>query len=218
MTATYNEPAHPAECLLYEDPQFSREVLTIPSGTAAFDPGTVLGRTITSGAATATGFSTNTASVGAVGTITVGASAKLGVHKLIVVEPTTDAGTFIVFDPDGLVVGKGQVASEFSAGGLTFTIADAAANYAAGDGYHITVTGTAKYVPYDDGNTDGSAIARAVALYGCDASGGEATVTALVRHAVVDLNRLAWHASVDATAKTKAVADLLAHAHILVRS
>lgn len=212
-----SEPIRAGDAILYFEPELSVEVLTIPSGTAAFGANTVLGRTITSGAATAVAFSTNTASVGAVGSITVGASAKLGVHKLIVVEPAADAGTFVVFDPDGLVVGKGQVASEFSAGGLTFTIADATANYAAGDGYHITVTGTANYVPYDDGNSDGSAIARAIALHACDASGGAKTVAALVRCAVVDAALLQWHASADATAKTKAAADMLA-ANVHIKS
>lgn len=215
--ATYNEPQRPLEFLLYEERELSRETLTIPSGTAAFTSGMVLGRTLASGSATATAFSTNTADAGAMGTITVGAAAKVGTYTLVIVEPGSNAGTFVLTDPEGLIVGRGAVGSAFNAGGLAFTLADAAADYVAGDGFHIAVTGTVKYVPYDDALTNGANVARAIALYDCDASGGEKSIAGIVRLAAVKAAALVWHADADATAKTKAYADL-AKSTILARS
>lgn len=214
--ATYTEPFRPLESVLFELPELSRESVTIPSGTAAFDAGMVLGSTLTSGTATAVAFGTNTSGGGAMGTITVGAAAKVGTYTLVIVEPVTNAGTFVVTDPEGVVVGRGAVASAFDQGGLSFTLADAT-DYVAGDGFHIHVTGTYHYTPYDDGNTDGSNVARAIALYDCDASAAATSIAALVRQAVVKTDALQWHASADATAKVKALADL-AKSTILVRS
>ena len=214
--ATYNEPQRPLEFLLYEERELSRETLTIPSGTAAFTSGMVLGRTLASGSATATAFSTNTGN-GTMGTITVGASAKVGTYTLVIVEPGTNVGTFVLTDPEGLVAGKGAVASAFDAGGLAFTLADGSTDFAAGDGFHIVVTGTVKYVPYDDALTNGANVARAIALYDCDASGGEKSIAGIVRLAAVKTASLVWHADADATAKTKAYADL-AKSTILARS
>lgn len=89
--------------------------------------------------AVATAFATNSASLGAMGTITVSAGAKVGRHQVICVEPASNAGTFIHLDPDGMLVGKGQVASAYAQGGLAFTIADGSTDYAAGDGFYIDV-------------------------------------------------------------------------------
>ena len=215
--ASYTEPTRPLEAVLYETPELSRESITIVNGTAAFDAGMVLGRTLTSGTATAVGFPTNTASVGAVGTITVGGAAKIGTYTLTVVEPATNAGSFVLVDPEGITVGKGDVASEFDAGGLTFTVADATPDFGAGDGFHIHVAGAYHYAPFDDGNTDGTNVARAIALYGCDASEAATDVAAITRLAAVKSAALKWHASADATAKAQAAVDL-AKATILVRS
>lgn len=215
--ATYTEPQRPLEFVLYEEECLSRETLTIPSGTAAFAAGMVLGRTLVSGSATATASAGNSGD-GVMGTITVGASAKIGNYTLTIVEPGTNVGNFVVTDPEGLLVGHGTVASAFNQGGLSFTLADGAADFVAGDGFNIAVTGTAKFVPYDDGNTDGSNVARAIALYPCDASGAsDVTVSGLVRIAAVKTAALKWHASADTAAKTKAYADLL-RAHIIARS
>lgn len=213
---TYTEPSRPLDAVLYEDEPLSRESITIPNGTAAFTAGMVLGRTLVSGSATAVAYGTNSGA-GAMGTITVGASAKIGTYYLTVVEPGSGVGDFIVTDPEGIVIGKGAVASAFNQGGLSFTLADGTPDFAAGDGFAIVVTGTVKYVPYDDGNSDGSNVARAVALYDCDASGAEAKVSAIVRHAVLDYNGLAWHASADATSKAKAITDL-AKTGVILRS
>lgn len=78
---------------------------------------------------------------GAMGTVTVSAAAKVGVHKIVIAEPGANVGTFIHFDPDGNIVSKkGVVASAYSAGGLAFTLADGATDFVSGDGFDITVS------------------------------------------------------------------------------
>jgi hypothetical protein len=94
----------------------------------------------TTGAATA--WTGNTGD-GAMGAITVSAGTKVGTYKLVIIEPGSNVGTFIVYDPDGVPISKkGAVASAFSAGGLAFTLADGATDFAAGDGFDIVVGAT----------------------------------------------------------------------------
>ena len=55
---------------------------------------------------------------------------------------TSATAPFRVEDPDGVVVGEGNVATEFVGGGLTFTIANAG-TMTAGDLFYVDVTYTA---------------------------------------------------------------------------
>lgn len=80
---------------------------------------------------------------GVMGAITVTAGAKRGVYQLVVIEPAANAGAFAVYDPDGIFVDNGNVAAAFSAGGLAFTLADGATDFAAGDSFAITTAFTA---------------------------------------------------------------------------
>ena len=117
---------------------------------------TVASTTITAAGAVAAAFSGNTGN-GAMGAITLSAGAKPGAYKLVIVEPGSNVGTFIVEDPDGKFVGRGVVAAAFSAGGLAFTLADGAADFVAGDGFTITVgAGSGNYTAYGDSATDGT--------------------------------------------------------------
>lgn len=90
--------------------------------------------------ATSAAFSGNTGN-GAMGAITVSAAAKIGVHKIICIEPGVNVGTFAHYDPDGLLVSSRViVASAYSAGGLAFTLADGGTDFIPGDGFDITVS------------------------------------------------------------------------------
>ncbi|MGQ0750601.1 MAG: major capsid protein P2 [Betaproteobacteria bacterium] len=90
--------------------------------------------------ASATAWSGNTGN-GAMGAITVSAAAKVGTHKITIVEPGTNVGTFIHEDPAGtLVSARGVVASAYSGGGLAFTLADGATDFVAGDGFDLVVS------------------------------------------------------------------------------
>lgn len=156
------EPRHSGEFVLSEaSGNRSREVVNIAASAAALPAGQVLGK-ITVGAASATAKVGNGGN-GTMGTITVGAGAKPGAYKLTIIEPASDAGNFIVEDPDGINVGSGAVAAAFSGGGLSFTLADGSNNFAAGDQFTITVAaGSGHYVAYDDEGTDGRQNACAV--------------------------------------------------------
>jgi hypothetical protein len=70
------------------------------------------------------------------------AGAKAGVYTVTLLEPATNAGEFMVQDPDGINIGNGTVAVAYSADGLAFTVADGATDFAAGDQFTITVSGS----------------------------------------------------------------------------
>src|SRR5690349_11304861 len=123
--------------LKYEaDNQYSREIVTILAGSGAARElltGMVLGR-VTKGTAASAAAAGNTGN----GTITaspaVGQTAKPGVYRVVCIEPAADAGKFSVEDPDGILIGVATVGVEFSTH-LTFTIADGAADFVAGDSF-----------------------------------------------------------------------------------
>jgi hypothetical protein len=70
---------------------------------------------------------------------TVSAGAKVGRYTLLLLQ-TSATGEYLVTDPDGIVVGSGNIASAFSAGGLAFTWANGG-TMTIGDKAYIDVTG-----------------------------------------------------------------------------
>lgn len=75
---------------------------------------------------------------GVMGTITVGTTSKVGIYLLRITVAATNAGTFTVTDPDGVLAGTGTVGVSFVGGGLTFTLADGVTDFIVGDGFDIT--------------------------------------------------------------------------------
>ena len=149
----------------------SRERITVSSGESLV-AGAVLGK-VTLGAATPAPFPGNAANTGTIATVSLGAGAKAGVYRLVVIEPASNAGTFTLEDPDGVTIGTGTVGVEFTAGGLTFTLADGATDFKAGEGFTLTVAaGSGKYRGYDPANTDGSQVAARRAVRGRRCRGG----------------------------------------------
>ncbi|MGY2732384.1 head decoration protein [Sphingomonas sp. UYP23] len=143
------------------DGMFTRDRGYIAAGAGICIAGLVLASQLTGGAAVAAAFGTNVGN-GVMGAIAVSALAKVGDYKLIFVEPTANAGTFIVEGPDGIEVGHGNVAAPFAAGGLSFTLADGATDFASGDSFTISVTGAVKYLPYDPISVTGLQYATAI--------------------------------------------------------
>lgn len=188
------------------------------TGTYTVDTSqTASSTTITATAAAATAWSTNTGN-GAMGAITVSTGVKAGTYQLAIVEPGSNVGTFLVLDPDGVIVGKGAVASAFSAGGLAFTLADGATDFVAGDGFDIAIgAGDGAYVAYDDDATDGSDMAAGILFGACNAADAAQDAVAIVRLAEVATDRLVWASTNDAGDKTAGLADLAA-LNILARS
>ena len=193
---------------------FCREVVTLKSGTN-YKLGSVLGQ-VTQGTASSSPFAGNTGN-GVMGAITVGINAKAGDYKLVVLDPVTNAGAFELLDPDGKLVATGKVATAFNSGGLSFTLADGATDFIAGDGFTITVaTGTlkCKLAPdaADASNTDGSDDVYGILLFDTDATSADQTAVILRRGpAVVSDSALVYDASVsDNTKKGVKKAQLVA--------
>lgn len=171
--------------------------------------------TITATAAYATAWSGNTGT-GTMGAITVTSAAKVGTYKLVVVEAASNAGNFIVYDPDGVIVGQGDVASAYSSGGLAFTISDAT-DFVAGDGFDIVVAaGSGYYVLHDASANDGSQTAAAVLAYDVDATSEDTTAVAITRLAEVKSSLLTWKTGASAGDKTAGLASLATH-YIIAR-
>lgn len=209
---TLTESTHAGEFLVSEsdDGTLSREVVTIIAGSGVIPAGLVLGKITKDGTASSAAFAGNTGN-GAMGAITVSAGAIPGDYKLVITEPATNAGNFTIEDPSGKFIGQGDVAAAFSAGGLAFTLADGSTDFAAGDGFTITVAaGSGKYKPYDDDNTDGSEVADAIAYASVDATSADQKVTVIARLAEVKLSAIQWAATNDATDKANGLIDLAA--------
>jgi|LGVF01.2.fsa_nt_gb hypothetical protein len=186
----------------------SREVLTIDTGDLV--AGQVLGK-ITKGAATPAADAGNAADTGTIASAAVGAGAKPGAYRATCIEPATNAGAFMVTDPDGIEVGIATVAVEFVGGGLTFTITDGTTDFSAGEGFTITVAaGSGKCVAFNQDGTDGTEVAAGILYDNTDATDADQEAVAIVRDAEVNGNDLTWPADIEAAEKTAAIAELAA--------
>jgi hypothetical protein len=211
--STQTQSYYPGDWLKYEAPNlFSREEITILAGSGATRPltsGMVLAK-VTKGAATGAAVAGNTGNGTITAAPTVGAAAKVGVYRLVCIEPATNVGKFTVEDPDGINIGVATVAVEFTTH-LTFTIADGATDFVSGDAFTITVAaGSEKWVQYSDtGGATGLATPAGLLLLDVTAADGtDATGTAIVRDAVVSDNGITWPSSADAGEKAAAVVIL----------
>lgn len=143
------------------DGMLTREAGVLLAGSGVGITGLVCAALIAGGVAVSAPLGTNVGN-GVMGAIVVSNGAKVGDYKLIMVEPNTNAGAFIVEDPTGQEVGHGNVGTAYAAGGLAFTLADGATDFVAGDSFTITVTGATKYAPYDPTAADSRQVAAAI--------------------------------------------------------
>ncbi len=201
------------------DNQYSRDIVTVLAGAGAdreLLTGMVLGR-ITKGAAASAAVAGNTGDGAITAAPAVGQAAKPGVYRVVCIEPAADGGKFAVEDPDGILIGIATVGVEF-ANHLTFTIADGAADFVAGDSFTITVAaGSGKVTQLDFAATDCSDIACGLLLLDTTApNGADRSAVAVVRNAIVSDNGIIWPAGATANQKAAAIAQLKS-AGILVR-
>jgi len=210
------EPVHNQAFMISEGPDnHSRDHIKILAGSGATRPltaGMVLGKRSTGTAAAAAG----PANVGngAMGAITVSGSARAGKYRVLFVEPAADAGAFVIEDPDGVVVGEGNVAAAFSVAsvGLAFTLADGATDFAAGDFFVITVTlSDEKWLQLDVAGTAGEQFAAGILMNDATAPDGADLpgALALVRGpAQVNAAEITWPAGISAANKANALVEL----------
>lgn len=156
---------------------FCKKTVTYNGLAVAIGVGSVLGSYIdtpvgTAGATVGTG----TGAMGAI-TMTSNANLVLGTYRLTIYRAVSNAGDFVLTDPNGKVVGVGQVAAAFSQGGFAFTLADAT-DFVVGDYIPIVVTGTVKYKLVQDTATDGSQVPKVIVVG--DSQGAPTSVTPTV--------------------------------------
>jgi hypothetical protein len=212
--ATLTEGRYAGEFIISEQcGTASRDAIIVKSGQN-LKAGTVLGAVITAAATSAAG--TNTGN-GTMGTVTVSAGAVPGIYKLKITKAATNAGDFTVTDPQGDVAGVGTVGAAYSNGGLAFTLADGATDFALNDSFTITVTESAiKYAQHDPAATDGTAKAVAVLFADVDATSADKPGVALARQAEVNGNEITWITGISAANKALGIKSL-AEKFVIVR-
>lgn len=142
------------------------------TGGAALPRGAVLGAYVS--AATAVAAAGANTGNGAMGAVTASGLVQEGKYKVQIVKAVANAGDFEVIDPRGVLVGVGSVGVLYNAGGLSFTLADGAADFIVGDSFTITVTAlTMKYKLATTAATDGSQVCEVILVDPADPSGGD---------------------------------------------
>jgi hypothetical protein len=200
--ADLTEKTYQHDIVRLELPNYqSRKRVTIDAG-ANLLAGTIL--SVTEATGTPAAFAGNTGSSGTIASVAVAAGAQLGVYKVVIIEPASNAGKFTVEDPDGNMIGVGTVAVEFVGGGLTFTVTDAT-DFVAGDGFTITVTAAkwakAVYAAAALDNVDAAILLEDAAAASADVT----NVAVLYKDAQVDITRMIYDSSADDAAKKAAL-------------
>jgi len=226
MPNSFTEGQHDCAVLISEAPGLrSRDVLTLAQSGAerVVTSGRLLGRKRGAVAAPvaftdATAGKNNTGTGTFAATPTALAGCKEGRYKLVVIEPASNAGTFALFDPDGILVGVGVVAVAYAGPHLSFTLQDAT-DFVSGDGFFIDVAVGTAYVEWDEDNSDGSAIPRAILLYTKTVpAAADVQAPCLVRDAEVNAAEIGWPASgTTDNEKAAALAALAAATGIIAR-
>ncbi len=175
MTAAYSQTPYSPDRLFGDPPpKLSRKITLLTGENLA--RGAVLGK-ITGGVGATDDDGVadpgNTGD-GTIGTVSAVAGAQPGVYTITIIEPGANVGTFTVEDPNGVEIGTGVVAVQFS-NQVQFTIADGSVDFIAGDRFTITVTAVAteKYKLSASASADGSETPDAVLAEATDASGGD---------------------------------------------
>lgn len=204
-----SEPTRTGEFLFGTCDPRARDRVTVLSGQK-LTPGTVLGA-VTLGAATMTAFANNAGGTGAAAAVTVSQGAKPGTHKIVIIEPGTNAGVFEHEDPDGVIVKTGIVGQAYSGGGLAFTIPDGATDFISGEGFTIVVAaGSGKVRAIDFASAVGADAAMGILFEAVDATAGDLPGVAVVRAQEVAAAALTWPAGATTNQKNAALAQLKA--------
>lgn len=217
MATSYTETLHAAEFLAGPvDINLTNESRTVLSGQtlkAGHVVGRVSGGTATSAAKSGGNTGNGTCVVDA--TTPVLAKAKNGVYRLRNITAGTNTGTFRLEDPDGIVLGDYTITG--GAGGtvtvaehIKLVITDGGTDFAAGDGFDVTVVLSAgKVKEYNPANTDGSEVPTGILWAAVDASAADTKGVVLERGpAVLDADSLTWFSGATTAQKNAALAVL----------
>lgn len=177
--------------------------------------GTVLGKASLGAGSAVVGVSTGN---GAMGAITVGSTAIVGVYVLKVTKAATNAGDFEVTDPNNEICGVGSIGTPFVGGGVSFTLADGATDFIVNDTWLITVAaGTGLLSPFDPTATNG--VHRPIGiLYGpTDATNFARPGAYIARAAEINASELVWGVNVTTAPQRSAALTALGSLGIIAR-
>lgn len=131
----------------------------------------VVGR-VTKGAATAAKQSGT--GDGTIGSVTLGAAAKVGVYVLTCTSAAANAGTFQVEDPDGDLLKPLTVGVAYASSQINLTVADGSTDWGVGAVIYVTVSeGSGKIKKCVKTATDGSEKPIGILLSGVDATSAD---------------------------------------------
>jgi len=154
---------------------------------------------------------------GTVSAVSLGKLAKIGTYK-VRLTATSATALFEVIDPDGQVVGTGNVATAFTSDHVNFALANGG-TMTLGDYFNIIVAGyTAPTAAlWDPLSVTGLGDAWGVLLAATDATSAAQDAVAITRLAEVAIDKLAWKSTVTAAQKAEAYRQLAA-SNIVARS
>lgn len=163
----------------------------------------------------------NTAGAGAItmdASNPVSAGAQNGAYRVVCIEPATNSGTFEVFDPKGIAIGKVVVGATFN-NQVKFVIADAN-DFVAGDAFTINVTvedgSDTEVAALDFSAADGLQNANCISYAPVVTDGStKQKATFTTRHAEVRASDLTWPAGATANQIAAAIEQLRAKGIIL---
>lgn len=146
MPAFLSEGRHTVEFVRSEATGWRSRENVVVTGSAALGACTVLGRVLATGVAqefSGTGNGVLTPDV----TTPLLAGVQEGAYRVVCIEPGSNAGTFAVYDPQGVQLGTVVAGGAAFANQVKFAIADGATDFVAGDTFTLWVkAGTASAV------------------------------------------------------------------------
>jgi len=133
---------------------------------------------------------------------------QVGSYLLTCITAAVNGGTFSVVAPDGTRLGDAKVGVAYANDHLGFTIADGAADYAAGDTFTIAVAaGSGKLKIVNSANVDGSNVPYAILAADTDASAADKTCP-LYKAGEYNSNALTFGGTDTAATHKEALRDL----------
>ncbi len=220
---SFSEGRHAAEFLLSEaNSHRSRDNLLLAASQTIIAGTILVASVIAAGVAAAvTADADNAADTGTLtmdGATPILDDAQNGTYRAVCIAVAANGGTFEVFDPAGVAIGKVTVGAAF-ANQIKFVIADGATDFAAGEGFAIKVgieDADLKYAAMP--NTGPAGAKLAIALYNVVTGPAETTTktAGITRDAEVAGPRLEWPDGISAAVKAEAIAALASQG-IIVR-
>jgi Bacteriophage lambda head decoration protein D len=211
---TFTEAVHAGAFIVSEkDAYFSRD-----AGYVALSQTVVAGQVMYTSSVIAQVTSSVAADAGNTGngvftldvTTPVLAAGQDGNYRVICIAVAANGGTFAVFDPAGVEIGRVAVAATFN-NQIKFVIADGATDFAAGDAFTVKVGRESGIVDeeFTPIPNDGSQVASAIAIYPVVTDGTTRQQIALLKRvAEVRLADLTFATGISAVNKAKAIEEL----------